>query len=177
MRTLKMIKTIIFVLLGIFLLVCSKVALEYLPYTIGFIMTLYAVFKIVGGIIKHNLFKDEHALFEGLILLLFAFVMMFMVKDNFVTVCIIWGTWSILREAAELTEDFERLMQKGPGLLSIIESIIVIVLSVSMIAHPTEHHAHIHIYLLGIELLLEVILPQLYGVWYMKHPKPVEEHE
>ena len=57
-----------------------------------------------------------------------------------------------------------------------IESIVVIVFSVLMIAHPTEHHAHTHIYLLGIELLLEVIFPQLYGLWYKKHPNKLEEH-
>ena len=97
------------------------------------------------------------------------------VNDDLVKVCVIWGTWSILREAFEFAENSESLMHKGPGLCSMIESIVVIVLSITMIAHPSEHHAHVHIFLLGIELILEVVFPLLYLLWYRKHPKHSEE--
>ena len=76
---------------------------------------------------------------------------------------IIWGTWSILREGDEITECVVRMTHKRPAFISFIESVVVIILSIEMIVDPVEHHAHIHIILLGIELILEVIFPIFYG--------------
>ena len=78
--------------------------------------------------------------------------------------------------AKEITEDLHRIAHKGPGFISIVESIVIIVLSVSMIMNPTEHHAHVHVILLGIELILEVAFPYLYMLWYkVTKREPVED--
>ena len=55
------------------------------------------------------------------------------------------------------------MTHKRPAFISFIESVVVIILSIEMIVDPVEHHAHIHIILLGIELILEVIFPIFYG--------------
>ena len=72
---------------------------------------------------------------------------------------IIWGVWSIICEGHEITECMIRLSKKKPAFINLIESVTVVYLSVTMIMEHVEHHAHVHIFLLGIELMLEVIFP------------------
>ena len=61
------------------------------------------------------------------------------------------------------SNEVEKAIEKSNSLVlsivNIIESIVVIVFSVMLIFSPTEHHAHFHIILLGIELILEVVFP------------------
>ena len=52
------------------------------------------------------------------------------------------------------------------AIINVIESIVLIVFSILLIFSPTEHHAHVHIILLGIELMLEVIFPVLDEIFY-----------
>ena len=169
-------KTIIFAILGILILIFNHQAMEYLNFVVGGAILLYAILSIGNSIFKKDILHNDHGLIEGLILLIFATLIMFIVKDDLVKICLIWATWSILREAKEITEDLHHLAHKGPGLISIIESIIVIVMSITMIMNPTEHHAHVHVILLGIELILEVTFPYLYMLWYKVTKKePVED--
>ena len=169
-------KTILFGTLGILILIFNHPAMEYLNYVVGGAIFLYAIYAIGNSIFRVDILENDHGLIEGLILLLFAVLVMFFVSDDLVKICLIWGTWSILREAKEITEDLHRIAHKGPGFISIVESIVIIVLSVSMIMNPTEHHAHVHVILLGIELILEVAFPYLYMLWYkVTKREPVED--
>lgn len=169
-------KTIIFALLGIAIIVFNHQAMEALNYVIGGVILLYAIYSIGNSIYRSDILENDHGLIEGLILLVFSGILIFALEGDLVKICLIWATWSILREAKEITEDLHRLSHKGPGLLSIIESIVVITLSVTMILNPTEHHAHLHIFILGIELILEVTFPYLYMLYYKVTKKePVED--
>ena len=75
--------------------------------------------------------------------------------------CVIWAAWSILREAFEIKELFLKIKSVVLTIISGIESIAVIVLSVMLILEPGEHHAMIHLYLLLVELVLTPLVPLL----------------
>lgn len=169
-------KTIIFAILGILILVFNELAVGHLNFSVGGAILLYAIYAIGNSIFNKDLLVNDHGLIEGLILLIFAVLIMFLLDNEVVPICIVWGTWSILREAKEITEDLHRIAHKGPGFISIIESLVVIALSITMIMNPTKHHAHVHIILLGIELILEVTFPYLYMLYYKVTKKePVED--
>ena len=169
-------KTIIFATLGILILIFNHPAMEFLNFVVGGAILLYAIYAIGNSIFNKDMIHNDHGLIEGLILLIFATLIMFVVDGDLVKICLIWATWSILREAKEITEDLHRICHKGPGFLSIIESLVVIFMSITMIMNPTEHHAHVHVILLGIELILEVTFPYLYMLWYKVMKKePVED--
>ena len=55
-----------------------------------------------------------------------------------------------------MTEALKRIIKKRPGVVNVLESVVVIILSVGMIITPSIHHAHLHIIILGIELILEI---------------------
>ena len=92
--------------------------------------------------------------------------------------CIIWATWSIVRESYEIKEVVSDIKSVLPKILSGAESIAVIVLSVMLILEPTEHHALIHMYMLVIELVLNpatVLLDELFI--HLKEKKKAEIEE
>ena len=91
--------------------------------------------------------------------------------EEYETVCIIWAVWSILRESVELQEIVSGELHISLGILSGVESVAVIVLSVMLMIEPGEHHAMIHSYLLCVELVLTGVIPMISSVL-----KP-EEHE
>ena len=65
--------------------------------------------------------------------------------------------WSILRESKELSEGIKKFPTKKTEIITVTESVIVIVLSFLMILEPSESHAHLHLILLGVELVIVVI--------------------
>ncbi|MBO4263018.1 MAG: hypothetical protein J5903_04470, partial [Clostridia bacterium] len=76
-----------------------------------------------------------------------------------------------VRESEEMTEALKRVVGKKPGIINIAESITVIVLSVGMIITPSFHHAHLHIIILGIELILEIVFASLEYLYDNRHEK------
>lgn len=158
MKLWRMIKFWLYIVAGILVLIFNKFCLENAQYVVGGVMIAYAIENlIVWGVVK-GVVAEKTKFFEAIILLVLVALLMFLVKDP-ATCLIIWGVWSIIREGHEITECMIRLSKKRPAFINLAESITVVVLSVTMIMEPVEHHAHVHIFLLGIELILEVIFP------------------
>ena len=159
---LKLIKTVLYLIAGIGVLVFNESIMAdeatHVGLLVGAVVLLYALDIIVLGIEKRTLFEEEGGLFTALTNLLLA-IILFIVTKDIISVCLVWAVWSILREGKELTECFIRLRHGRPALVSAIESVVVIIFSFTMILTPGEHHAHVHVILLGIELILEVVFP------------------
>ena len=148
------IKTAIFTVLAVLVLIFREKFVEHLPIFIGVLMVLYGVEGIVLELIFHrHHFFNEGKTYLGFIELLFGIVLL-CAKFQFEYVCIIWATWTIVRESYEIREVIVEIKSIVPKLISGIESAVVIVLSVMLLLEPGEHHAMIHTYLLVAELIL-----------------------
>ena len=148
------IKTAIFTVLAVLVLIFREKFVEHLPIFIGVLMVLYGVEGVVLELIFHrHHFFNEGKTYLGFIELLFGIVLL-CAKFQFEYVCIIWATWTIVRESYEIREVIVEIKSIAPKLLSGIESAVVIVLSISLLLEPGEHHAMIHTYLLAVELIL-----------------------
>ena len=88
---------------------------------------------------------------------------------SFESVCIIWATWSILRECIEIKESVIEIKNLPISIISGIESIVIIVFSVILIVNPTEHHALIHTFLLAAELILNPLVFLVDEFYKTKH--------
>ena len=159
MKTYKIIKTIIYLIAGILVLIFNEPIMEYLAFVVGAAVLAYGLDGIIKGIIKKELFGENSLLF-ALVNILIG-IALFLVHDTLISICIIWAVWSILREGVELTECLHKIMHKKVGFINMIESIVVIVFSFTMILNPSHHHAHTHVIILGIELMLEVLFPHI----------------
>ena len=148
----------------------SLAQIEVLRYFIGSLMIFYGAEEIVYTAIKNKKHYSIHALYWNLVemligLTLVVFVEAGDVEVTYAVVCVSWAIWSILRETRELVEVTEELKEhrlihsKIVAVMSILESLTVIALSLTMIIEPGEHHAKIHLYLLAVELFTKMLFP------------------
>ena len=163
----------LFVKLGVFvaLAVCVFIFREQLianlKYFIGGLMLLYGIEEVLFEVIfRGKFFWKGEKTYLGLVELvlgttLFFFPLEANPEEVMKMTCVIWAAWSILREAFEIKELFLEIKSVALTIISGIESIAVIVLSVMLILEPGEHHAMLHLYLLLFELVLTPLVPLL----------------
>ena len=155
------VKLVVYVILMALIFIFRGVVVEHLKYFIGGLMILYAIEEVLFIILHHiHHFWKESKVYLGFIELLFGIVLL-CVNVSYENVCIIWATWSILRESHEIQEIFNELHHIAPKIISGVESIVIIVFSVLLLIEPGEHHAMIHLYLLLVELLIAPLTPLL----------------
>jgi len=174
LKVYKIIKTCIFVIAAILLFVFAEKIMENNGALInGVVGTVIAYYGVEGIIVPLITRKDDQIprIHSGLINLLIAVIMILLLENNISeirVVCSLWGLWSIIREGDEIFEESVPKFKKAPvtAILDILESIIVIYFSIALVcAKDLEsllHHAHVHIILLGIELLLEITWDHIY---------------
>lgn len=155
------VKLAILTVLAVMVFIFREPLVEHLKYFIGGLMLLYGVEEIAFETIYHHhhiLHQDK--IYLGFIELLLGVVML-LVNISYEGVCIIWATWSILRESYEIKEVFSELKCLVPKIISGLESLVAIVFSILLIIEPGEHHAMIHLFLLLVELPLTPLTPLL----------------
>ena len=156
----------------VFVFVLTLAEIEVLRYAIGGLMIFYGVEEIIHTAVKHEKHYSIHTLYWNIIEMLIGLVLIVFVETGdeevtYAVVCVCWAIWSILREARELVEVTEELKAKKPitckivAIVNMAESLTVIALSLTMLIEPGEHHAKIHLYLLGVELFTKVLFPIL----------------
>ena len=172
------IKLIIYVALAVSVFIFRETLVEHLKYFIGGLMLLYGLEEILFEIVfrdKHFWHKDK--IYLGLIEITFGITLLVInlpYEANYEAVCVVWATWSIVRESFEIKELVTEIKSWTLTFLSGAESIAVIVFSVLLILEPGEHHAMIHIYLLLLELVLTPLIPLLDEVILEKKAKKKE---
>lgn len=175
-----LIKLAVFTTLAVFVLIYREKLVENLQPFIGSLMIFYGFEGILYEVLSHKLhFIHVGKSYLGLIELIFGTVLL-IAPLEYSYVCIIWATWSIVRESYELKEVVSDIKSIAPKVLSGAESIAVIVLSVMLILEPTEHHALIHMYMLVIELILNpttILLDELLVHLREKKKPQVEEEQ
>ena len=169
------IKFAIFVILAVLVFALRVQLVEHLQPFIGSLMIFYGFEGMLYEILCHKLhFIHKNKTYLGLIELIFGTVLL-IAPLEFSYVCIIWATWSIVRESYELKEVVSDLKTLAPKILSGAESVAVIVFSIMLILEPGEHHALIHMYLLVVELVLNpatILLDEL--LIHLKEKKKVQ---
>lgn len=158
----RLIKLAVFVAIAILTFFLRDIFINYLKYSIGGLMLLYGFEEVAFGIIfKWDQISHDDKLYLGFIELLFGSILLFTHID-YESVCIIWATWSIVRESYEIKEIIVHLKNNILKVVSGIESLTIIVFSVILILNPTQMHAMIHLYiLLLVELILTPLIPIL----------------
>ena len=170
-----------FSILAVLVFVFRTPLVENLKYFIGGLMLLYGVEEILFEIV----FKDKHfwhkdKIYLGIIELAFGVALLCLnlhdnAEETLIRTCLIWATWSIVRESFEIKELVTEIKSWTLTIISGIESIAVIVLSVMLILNPGEEDAMIHMYLLLLELLLTPLIPLLDEVILEKKEKKASQ--
>ena len=156
-----LIKLLICIVIAVLVFVFREKLIEHLKLFIGSLMIAYALEETIFILLYHA----RHILREDKIYLAFVELILGIVllctDISIEAVCVIWATWSILRESYEIKEIACELKHLPPKILSGVESITVIVFSILLIINPGHHHAMIHLYLLLAELVVTPLTPLL----------------
>ena len=159
------IKLGIYTVLAILVFIFKDTLVEYLKYFIGGLLLLYGLEEILFEIVfKDKDFWHQDKIYLGLVEIVFGVTLLIIhlpYEADYEAVCVMWATWSIVRESFEIKELVTEIKSWTLTILSGIESIAVIVLSAMLILEPSPHHAMIHIYLLLVELVLTPLIPLL----------------
>lgn len=159
MKTFRLSRLICFVVCAVLLLVFNEFFLRNLRWFIGGLIVLYGSLGILALLLAKvkPIYEGQGFLFFAVEILL-GLVTLCFIKD-YATVCVIWAVWSIIRESVELEEIVARELHPVLAVISGLESVAVVVLSVMLMMEPGEHHAMIHSYLLVVELVLAALIP------------------
>lgn len=161
MKTFRLSRMIVFIIAAILLLVFNEFFLHNLRCFIGGLIVVYGSLGVLALVLakKKPVYEGNGFLFFAVEILLGLTTLCFI--EDYAAVCVIWAVWSILRESVELEEIVERELHPALAVVSGLESIAVIVHSVTLMIEPDEHHAMIHSYLLCVELVLSGLIPVL----------------
>ena len=178
MRNYYIFRLVVFTAMAVLIGVFAHELLPNLHYLVGAAMILYGFEGILFTVarVKSGFYKD-YQFFLGCMELLLGIVMMSLMR-NMHFICVMWGTWTIVRESFELYETSHKLLHKFPAVLSLALSIIEIVFSVLLIvaAEEPHHHALTHIYLLIPELIINALSPLLFDFHLKRRGHKEIEH-
>ena len=164
MRTYFIIRLVFYTAIATLIGVFSLQLLDYLSYLVGTVMLLFGLEGVILPIIKvHKKFIHEPAFFLGLVDVTLGIVVIAAIHQ-FDYVCIIWATWTIVREAFDFLEIAHKVWNKFPAIFSFILSVTEIVFSILLLIYATEHHALTHIYLLIPEFIINALSPLLFEI-------------
>ena len=156
-----LIKLGVYFVLAVLVFVFRENIVNHLKYFIGGLMLLYAVEEILFIVLHHiHHILHEDKVYLGFIELILGIVLL-CVDASVASVCVIWATWSILRESYEIKEIACEIKNVIPKIISGVESVVVIVFSILLLIEPNDHHAIIHLYLLSVELIVAPLTPLL----------------
>lgn len=143
--------------LSVFILVFKEHLIGNIKYFVGAIMIFDGVEEIVLEVIheRKGFWKNSKA-YQGFIDIIFGISLLCLSIDpeiEYIVVCVVWASWSIVRESHEIKRIVTDVRCITPRIISAVESVGVIVFSFMLILEPGEHHAMIHLYILIIELI------------------------
>ena len=158
MKTLKLGHASILVILGILVAIFFSPFFTYIKYTLSAIIIYYGVVASLFSVIEHKKdFYKHYEFFWGIIEIVIGLVIIFAIQEKEI-IYVMWGSWSIANELTEIKELINRVKERLPVILTTIESIVNIILSILLIIHREDHEALIHVYLLIVELIFSGLL-------------------
>ena len=165
--------TAVAVLIGVF---SHHLVEHYLQYLVGGVMIYLGLECILIPLVEHKR-KGllEYQFYLGHVNLLLGLVMVTAIKE-LELVCVIWGTWTIVRESFDLYETGHKAAHGFPAIFSFALSIVEIVFSILLILFASEHHALTHVFLLVPELILYALSPLVFEL-YKEHILHKQEKE
>jgi len=164
----KIVKFSLFVVMGVLILVFNKTIMDHvnvLNILVGSIIALYGFEGVLLPIFTKKIKSEKIEILNGAVNILIAVIMIFLLEgnsDELRIICVLWSLWSIMREGVEVFDKGFIGIKNHPitSAINIAESLVVIIFSIQLICakdlYELEHHAHAHVILLGIELIIEV---------------------
>ena len=168
-HTIKLIiTTVLFLSVSILVFILRNAVVESLHYLVGSLMFAYGVIELTFSVLLDGKgFIKDTAFYFALMEIILGPLFIFFIRV-YTVVCSSWATWSIIKEAFEIKELINELNSTVLTIISFVESLAVIVLSITLLIEPGVRHARVHVYLLVVELILNALIPLLDALFFRK---------
>lgn len=172
MKIARLIRFLIYLAGAVLLAIFHRYTVHHIKYIVPVVMLLYGLEAIVTSIfINKNAFYSQQEFYWGITEIVLATLIMAAIGD-FVVICVIWAVWSILRETDEIkVAVIEFKKYTITSIISTLESLANMALSIFLIISPTTAHATTHLYLLIVELVIAGALPLIRYYIYTNREK------
>ena len=166
-----LLKTTLYIFIGIFIIIGNTfmhdVIHTYINYLVGIPMLIGVLISVVNDFKYKRYLHDENHMASHFIALIISILILlahFIFKDHDIAiVCILWGVVTIMNSSLRLNLCIHEAIKKESFIYEAIEGIVEIVLSFLLIYDP-EEHINLHIYVLGIEYILEALMTLILNV-------------
>lgn len=180
MRYYYVIRLVLFTAIAVLIGVQSPFLIDHLKYLVGCVMILFGIEGVLIPILNSpKKFYQDVQLYLGHVDLILGLVVLLAVPENeFDHVCIIWATWTIVRESFDLYEISHKAIHGFPAVFSFVLSITEIVFSVFLLLESNDvHHAMTHIYLLIPEFIINGVSPLLFDIHKTRRKKKSKKED
>ena len=150
MKTLDLLKPIIYIITGLLIIIFFKDIVDILPYVVGSIMIIVNLEAIIVDILE----KDYGHIGYKIGILILGILLMTILAHDFEAICVVWATISIVNGGRSLVKSGIEIKESWLNIVGLLLAITSIVLSIFLFMNPLEHVSS-HIILLGIEIILD----------------------
>ena len=169
-QALKITKAALYITAGILIFFLYEKLMPYVAFLVGGVVLVYALEEL-----GFQIARRKYADIAGSLIQITLAILLFLAHSEIEKICVIWGVWSIIREGRELSHALSHIKTSVVAALNVLESVVVTVLSVTLVLTPGEHHAKVHLIILGVELILEILFPFLEELVQRKKTKKQEQ--
>lgn len=165
MKIYSYIKLAIYAAFAVLIVVLKDTLLENLHYLIASLMIAYGTeTALLSFFTKKKKCLEDIKFFLALGEVSLGLVLMTSIRE-FAYVCILWAVWTMVREMIEIYEFVAHKHFNVFGFIDFAESIVSITFCVLLLIDPSYHHAHTHMFLLIVEVLVMSLSPVLSDIF------------
>lgn len=174
MRKMLIIRSIVFLMVGAFIIIFNSKTINYLSLLIGIFMIITSLVDAFVHLLTKDYKEKSYTLYTPFVIFILALLILFTSKNDIVFICLIWGVIAILQAGRTINECVYNFFNNKKYIISLLESIISMVLAIMLIINPLEH-VQMHLIILGLEIALSGLRIIIKLVYAKKNPKIMNE--
>lgn len=157
-RALSLLKTILYLVGGILILVLNERIEEYIYLIVGIDLMLVASVELMKEIVDRNYTESHNHIGTATFTILVGVLILTKFHNNVYKVSVMWAIATVVNSTMEINEGLHEIHErKAFSLINLLFAITEIVFSILLLIEPEENKEHFitHIYLLGCGFIIE----------------------
>ena len=157
-RALTIVKTILYLIGGILILVLNEKIEDYIYLIVGIDIMLAATLELMKEIVDRGYKEAHNHIGSAIFTIIVGILILTLFHDNVYKVSVMWAVATIVNSTMEINEGLHEIHErKAFSIINLSFALVEIVFSILLLIEPEENAEHFltHIYLLGVGFILE----------------------
>ena len=157
-RTLSIIRTILYLIGGILILVLNENIEQYIYLIVGIDLIIVSSLELMKEIVDRGYKEAHNHIGSALFTIIVGILILTLFHDNVYKVSVMWAVATVVNSTMEINEGLHEIHErKAFSIINLAFATIEIVFSILLLIEPEENAEHFltHIYLLGVGFIIE----------------------